>query len=741
MATTEARPAQLPPPLLRARSLDLRTAPPVLLGAAVFVAAVYAAFANGAIGIPDETRLQVGVAGIAILTIAALLFGSSLRAAARAPAYAGLALLGAFAAWCAISLTWSIQPDQSWLEFNRAFSYMLVAGLGLVLGASLPQAPRRAAVGWLVIATVVALYALGGKALPWLIHSSGSISRLREPIGYWNGLAILLVMAVPAGLAAAADVARSERGRLVALLALVPLLVGTVLALSRGALLTLVAVLLLQFALAEDRGRLLPLAFVALVGSIPALLVGLTLHDLTTDNISVHARTGDGLILLAAFVAGLVAAAAIGRVTIRSRAKLAVPGGARMALAAALLMCVVVVIGAALSGGSASSQRPGRVNNPSRLLQANSSHRVDWWREAIDAWADRPVLGYGAGSFPRLHELYRKDPLVDVTNAHSLPLELLAETGLAGALLLLGGLALLALAAVRGVLARPDGYAIALLAAAAAFALHSLVDWDWDIPAVALPALAFLGLLAARSREQPQRTTAWRGRPSMSAGRRGYAVGLGAATLLLALAIGSALLPAIAKQRSDDAFFASLTGNHAQLVKAAEDAESASRLDPFSVEPLLAGSAVAQKLGDYRRSGQLLHEAIARQPDNPDAWYELARLETAFDNVPAGYTAALTAFTLDRGDDNVRALLRFLVVDDRLSATATGTPLPKKQPQAAAPAPAPSTSTTPTPSQPNNTTTAPQTTTPAPQPTPAPAPAPSPAPAPPKNNQNFELDG
>src|SRR3954453_3627324 len=63
MATTEARPAQLPPPLLRARSLELRTAPPAVLGAALAVAAVYAAFANGAIGIPDETRLQVGGAG------------------------------------------------------------------------------------------------------------------------------------------------------------------------------------------------------------------------------------------------------------------------------------------------------------------------------------------------------------------------------------------------------------------------------------------------------------------------------------------------------------------------------------------------------------------------------------------------------------------------------------------------------------------------------------------------------
>src|SRR5215208_8041156 len=84
MATTQARPAQpsLPPPLLQARSLaeQIRATPPALLGTALAVAVLYAAFANGAIDIPEETRLQVGVSAVAILTIATLLFGRSLSA-------------------------------------------------------------------------------------------------------------------------------------------------------------------------------------------------------------------------------------------------------------------------------------------------------------------------------------------------------------------------------------------------------------------------------------------------------------------------------------------------------------------------------------------------------------------------------------------------------------------------------------------------------------------------------------
>ena len=120
MATTQARPARpsLPPPLLRAGSLAerARATPPALLGAALAIAAVYAAFANGAIEIPDETRLQVGIAAVSILTIGGLTFGRGLRAAAHPAAYAGIAALAGFAIWCAVSLAWSITADGSWLD-------------------------------------------------------------------------------------------------------------------------------------------------------------------------------------------------------------------------------------------------------------------------------------------------------------------------------------------------------------------------------------------------------------------------------------------------------------------------------------------------------------------------------------------------------------------------------------------------------------------------------------------------
>src|SRR5680860_748311 len=118
---------------------------PVVLGLALGVAVLYAMFAEGAIGIPQESLLQIGVAAIALATLAVLLFGRGLRASAAPMALAGLAMLAGFAAWSGLSIAWSISPDQSWLELNRALAYGLVAALALVLGSSLPRAAARGA--------------------------------------------------------------------------------------------------------------------------------------------------------------------------------------------------------------------------------------------------------------------------------------------------------------------------------------------------------------------------------------------------------------------------------------------------------------------------------------------------------------------------------------------------------------------------------------------------------------------
>ncbi len=245
MAATATRPSA------RSRLRDrLGDTPPgaAALGVALAVSSLYAAFASGAIGLAEQSRWQLIVTVIAFATLAGLLFGRGLRFTPSRGALLGVGLLVAFAGWCALSITWSVAPDQSWLEANRALSYALVAALAIALGSSLPRAAERVALGYLAIATVVALYALGGKLFPWLdipglidLNHTERFSRLRAPLDYWNALALVCVMAVPVAVRAGADLGGSARLRLATTLSLVPLLTTVALTYSRGGLLCLAA--------------------------------------------------------------------------------------------------------------------------------------------------------------------------------------------------------------------------------------------------------------------------------------------------------------------------------------------------------------------------------------------------------------------------------------------------------------------------------------------------------------------
>src|SRR5207248_11545569 len=91
-----------------------------------------------------------------------------------------------------------------------------------------------------------------------------------------------------------------------------------------------------------------------------------------------------------------------------------------------------------------------QTNTPNRLISSNGSNRWIWWQEALGAFNDKPLAGWGAGSFRVVRNLYSHYP-APVLSAHSLPLQMLSETGLIGAALGLGGLALLGAAGVSAV--------------------------------------------------------------------------------------------------------------------------------------------------------------------------------------------------------------------------------------------------------------------------------------------------
>jgi hypothetical protein len=669
------------------------------LGVGLAIVVLYAMFASGAIDIPDETRLQVGVALLSLATLAGVLFGRGLRVAGVPGAGLGIVLLAGFAAWSALSIAWSISPDQSWLWANRAIAYTLVAWLALALGSSLPRAPERVAGGFLAIATFVSLYALAGKVIPWVevpglfdLNTAEQFARLRAPIDYWNALGMVMVLAIPIALRGATAWDWPVRFRVASAAALVPLALTLILTYSRGGLIALaVAVAVLVWA-GPDRTALFVTFVGGLLAAAPATIFALTRDSLTDDNVPVGDRDVDGLILGVLILIGIVLAVRLAAWVADNRERLVLgPHGRRLVLRGSLAAVVAVVLGLVVAAGVSDRGLTGTVSHQwdefttakedkttdaSRVLQANSGNRWVWWMEALGAWSDRPLVGHGAGSFPLLHRQYRDD-LTQVKQPHSVPLEFLSETGLIGGLLVLGGLLLLAGLATVGMLARPPGldraFAAAMLAALAGFGLHMWIDWDWDIPAVMLPVMIFLGVLVARPPTQSEYPVAAPG-----IGTRAIVFGIGCvAAGLIAV---SAILPWYSSKLTNDALSLASTNTEPNLKEAARKAALAKRLNPFTIQPLLAEASVLERGNQGAAAYDSLVEAVKLQPANSTTWLRLSRLEFLLDKPGAATSSALTALSLDpstllTGGGFVLQLVRN---DPARSASVAGTPLPVK---------------------------------------------------------------
>src|SRR5829696_7511652 len=180
------------------------------------------------------------------------------------PGAAFAALLGALVVWTGVSVAWSIAPDHSWEYFNRGAVYVAFFLLGVFVAAAVPGAPRTVAIGFGVVLTAVMAWALAGKVVPNLFPDGARIARLRDPIEYWNGLALIAAMAMPIGLWLAVRPEHARRTRTAAVVLLYLAGVTLLLTYSRGgvvvALVTL-AVSVMLFPQRVEAAAAMALAF------------------------------------------------------------------------------------------------------------------------------------------------------------------------------------------------------------------------------------------------------------------------------------------------------------------------------------------------------------------------------------------------------------------------------------------------------------------------------------------------
>jgi tetratricopeptide (TPR) repeat protein len=670
----------------------------------VFAAIAYAAFADGAAAVPEESHVQLALAAAVLLAGIGVAVGE--LGAARAPlAWAGTGSIAGFALYCALSVQWSLAPDLSWVAANRAAEYAALVVVVLLAAPSVRAAPAKALAALITLALAVSLYALGGKLFPELsvgpinLDHASQFARLRAPLGYWNALGVLLSMAAPACLWVAAQPARRPSLRIGALVGLELMLVTIALTYSRGALLALAAAALVIVAFGEQRLRAAAAALLALAAAAAPVAYAFSRDALSRDGVAAADRAGDGAQLALILAVSMIALVGVAVILLRNEPELRFSRRRRAGLRrlGALVAAVVAIaaVGALASterglGGSVSHEwqqfrRPvGIGNDPGRLLSSNGSNRWIWWREAAGAFSDRPVAGWGAGSFPIIHDRYREYQ-TQVRSAHNVPLQFLAEGGVIGALLALGGVGLLFAAAIRTTRAKPSerGARVALLAAGAAWGVHCLVDWDWEIPAVTLTALAALAIAAAPWREGRR----WLD-PHPPADRRrrlneslSVPVGIAAAVIAIAIAV-SAELPALAEHRRLDALTraaAADPGDRGALEAAAEEAASAHDLNPLDEDALFAAASLQQRLGNPGEAQSLLQQAARGHPDDYRVWDRLLTFATETGNPELARTAferrlAADPLSFAAGGDTGAGAAFVLEVPPELSPTAYGTP-------------------------------------------------------------------
>ncbi len=151
----------------------------------------------------------------------------------------GLGTWLAFAALVAFtyaSIVWSVQPAASWLEANRALSYLAAFGAAIVLVGLFPRRWPALLGAVAATATLVSGYALVLKVFPGQLDRIDLLGRLTQPLDYWNAVGLIGAMGIPACLWGGARQGAPRWAKALAGPAIAILICTLMLSYSRGAL-------------------------------------------------------------------------------------------------------------------------------------------------------------------------------------------------------------------------------------------------------------------------------------------------------------------------------------------------------------------------------------------------------------------------------------------------------------------------------------------------------------------------
>jgi hypothetical protein len=540
--------------------------------------------------------------------------------------------LGAFALWQLLSAIWSDAPARALVEFDRTFAYLLL----VVLTGSVARTASRLRwlAAWLTLGIVVVAVAalatrLAPDHFPTEIPSIGPGS-LTYPLTYANALGILCVLG---GILAFyfATSARQPKAMRALGAAVVPLLSTAVyLTLARGPVAAAFIGLVAYVVLGRPRGFL-----TGLVATLPPSVIAVasaSQHDLLTSQHPTTAAAAQQGHRVAVVVLFCTVGAGVARMVLTPLddrlAEFRLPDRSRRPLVAGAWVTGVIaliVVGLAAHAPRRISDQYNKFvqtaeASPEQKIQRNifdPSNRglIDNWKVALDGFKDKPLAGNGAATYEVLWNRDRpaKQAGYNVTDAHSLYLEVLAELGIVGFVLLVvflvaGLIALLPFA--RG----PNrALHAALFGTSLAWAAHAGVDWDWEMPAVTVGVFALLAAGLATHEHDLM--------PSFANQSVRVVMGI----TLLAAAIAPGLVFA-SQRRLNDGLDALRAGNCRQAINRGADSVATLKFRP---EPYEVIGLCQAKNGRPGFAAQAFRQAVKYDPDNWRYHYELASVQGA----------------------------------------------------------------------------------------------------------------
>ena len=529
-----------------------------------------------------------------------------------------LGALGAYAAWTALSLTWSESSELTTEELARALDYLgLVALLGSVLDR---RTWRPAAAGLGFGAMLVCVVAVGSRLAPSLFGSDEidltfHIDRLSYPFGYWNSVAALGAMCTAIGLGWSAH--DSSRARRAISLGLVPAAgLTTYLTYSRAGIAGIVLAVVAVLVFSRSRFTALIHTVVAAAGTGLAIVAVRAAPQIAHATGTQGASKVVGALLLAGALCAVVGAAThVVRVD-----RWCLPARVVRLIAAAVVLAVVVA-GAAAGPRLAShawhsfTRTPAAQGStdPTTRLSNLSSSRYPLWKSAVEDFKGHAGAGTGAGTFQFWWNAHATNAEF-VRDVHNIWLQNMAELGAPGLLLIvavsIGGLGLALSVRRRAHRSQSAGAAAAFGAAFAVYLLHASVDWMWESTALTVLALGGIAILGARLAGVKLRLRA----------------PVRVLLALIAALAGIVQLPGLLSTTEIRRSQAAERADNASLALAwAKDAVSA---EPWSASAYEQRGLVLESAGRLEQAAADLNRAISHEPTNYRHWLVLARVET-----------------------------------------------------------------------------------------------------------------